>query len=126
MSIFVTSLGATDNEICAPISQSILNLMNKKGYKFRGIPAIESNIVIEKNEVEYTLNSCHHKTSPMIFSFNEVSKFVDGYKLADSISEPLLNMVYEKLIELEKLTSQHCTHNRSCADCSLISREEIS
>lgn len=122
MSIFVTSLGATDNEICAPISQSILNLLSNKGFNFRGIPAIEPHIVVENNEIRFTLNSCHHKTSPMVFSFREVSLFIDNYKQAALISDQLQQTVHGKLQELEKLTLCECTHNKSCANCSLISR----
>ena len=123
MSIFVTSLGATDNEICAPVFQSILNHMNTKGFRFRGLPAVEPHILLEKSQVGFTLNSCHLKTSLITFDFSEVSHFVDIYKQKCEVTEALQVKVKEKLDELEALAQGNCIHNESCAHCALISRE---
>ena len=53
MSVFVTTLGATDNEICAPISQCIINSLTNHGFRFKGIPAVEANIRVRENKVDF-------------------------------------------------------------------------
>ena len=128
MSIFVTSLGATDNEICAPICQSILDQMNPKGFRFRGIPAVESQIVLNKNQVGFTLISCHLRTTPVIFGFDEVNHFLDMYKQKRKITKRLHSNVKEKLDELDQLATAECIHSPSCAHCviSSVSRELFS
>ena len=117
MSIFVTSLGATDNELCAPICHSILNQMSPKGFKFRGIPAVEPQIILEKNQVSFTLSSCYLKTTPIIFDFSEADLFLEIYRQEKKVSKELQMQVKKKIDELEKLATGDCVHSKSCADC---------
>ncbi|WP_299179448.1 hypothetical protein [uncultured Neptuniibacter sp.] len=123
MSIFITSLGATDNEICAPITHSILNLICSKGFKFRGIPAVESSILIDKNAVNFTLSSCDHTTSPLTLSFDEVTELSKHYAVQQQIPSHIQKHVGLKLAELESLTSSQCPKTHSCAHCTLVNRK---
>lgn len=59
--------------------------MNPKGFRFRGIPAVESQIVLNKNQVGFTLISCHLRTTPVIFGFDEVNHFLDMYKQKEKL-----------------------------------------
>lgn len=117
MSIFITSIGATDNEVCAPISRSILNIMDTEEFNFRGIPAVESSILIRHNQICFTLNCCQLKTAPLTLSFAESSHLIDFYRKNHTIADTVQSQVKEKLRELEHLVSNQCGHNNNCACC---------
>ena len=103
MSIFITSIGATDNEVCVPISRSILDIMDTEEFNFRGIPAVESSILIRHNQISFTLNCCQLKTAPLTLSFTESSHLIDYYRRNHSIADTVQNKVKEKLRELERI-----------------------
>lgn len=117
MSIFITSIGATDNEVCVPISRSILDIMDTEEFNFRGIPAVESSILIRHNQISFTLNCCQLKTAPLTLSFAESSQLIDFYRKKHAISDTVQSKVKEKLRELEHLVASECRHNNSCARC---------
>lgn len=121
MSIFVTSLGATDNEICAPITQAILNTLDRKGFNFCGLPAVETKILISTNEVSFSLCTCRHKTQQMMFKFKEVHDFTCQYRNDHSVSAQIQAKVDQLLSELEVLAST-CTANGHCSDCIVTNR----
>lgn len=119
MSIFVTSLGATDNEICAPISFSILSLMNKKGFKFKGIPSVESKIHIKTNKVDFQLKTCNFSSSPITLTFEQVNEMTHLYHQKEQIPGDIKDQVMSMLNELEQKASCNCAENQSCSYCVL-------
>lgn len=121
MSIFVTSLGATDNEICAPFTHVILNTLSKKGLKFRGIPVVESRVLIRANKVCFALKICHHRTHQVTFNFDDVYNFTSQYRDNRYICPKVKSVVTMLLNELEELAS-NCTKNGHCSDCVVTNR----
>jgi len=121
MSIFVTSLGATDNEICAPITQAILNTLDRKGFSFCGLPAVETKVIINANKVSFSLSTCKLKTQPLMFWFDEVHDFTHQYRVKHRVPLQVQAQVENLLNELEELAS-HCTKNCHCSDCVVTNR----
>lgn len=119
MSIFVTNLGATDNEICAPISFSILSLIRQKGFKFRGIPSVESTINIKTNTVDYRLKTCRYSSSPLTLTFEQVSEMTQRYHHKELIPDEINNQVKKMLVELEEQAPGNCEENHRCSYCVL-------
>lgn len=117
MSIFITSVGATDNEICVPISQSILDIMETKEFQFRGVPAVESHVLIRHNQIFFTLNCCQLKTTPLALSFTEIQQLIDSFRENRFIPATLRKDVNEKLEELDKIVSLNCSLDKDCACC---------
>ncbi|WP_415898715.1 hypothetical protein [Neptuniibacter sp. QD48_11] len=121
MSIFVTSLGATDNEICAPFTHQILNTLNNKGFKFRGIPAVESRVLISTNKVCFALRVCNLRTQLVTFDFNDVYDFTSQYRLNRCVCPQIQSIVETLLYELEDLAS-NCKDNCHCSECVVTNR----
>lgn len=121
MSVFVTTLGATDNEICAPISQCIINTLTPKGFRFKGIPAVEANIHLKDNRVEFRLRSCCLQSSPFSLSFDEVSNQTLSFRHNRLLDPNTQQLVRERLDELNKSTlpSGGCKENSQCINCVL-------
>lgn len=119
MSIFITSVGATDNEICAPFTLAILNQINRTGFKFRGIPAVESSIHMKHNEVGFNLKSCKYKTRQRMLKFDQVQQLLNDYRNNRALTPHVNELVNEMIEELEQIMSCRCSSDQSCAKCSM-------
>lgn len=119
MSVFVTTLGATDNEICAPISQCIINSLTNHGFRFKGIPAVEANICVRENKVDFLLQACCLKAATFSLSFDEVASQTRAFKDSNDLHEVTMSKVKQGLQELNERIHRdsRCKGQHSCANC---------
>ena len=126
MSIFITSVGATDNEICAPISQAILNHLDRKGFKFSGIPSVQPQVLTATGEISFRLASCNLLTQSANYSYDKIREFVEEYREGTSVTPELNEKVKGMLHELEQLITRcNCGNKKSCSHCTLVNRETL-
>ena len=119
MSIFVTTLGATDNEICAPISQCIINSLTNHGFRFKGIPAVEASIRVRENKVDFLLQACCLKSSTFSLSFDEVASQTRAFRDRNDLNEVTMSKVKQGLQELNERIDldNRCKGQHGCANC---------